>query len=720
MEELWQRRAEREKAARLQAETLLTQKTRELYEASEKVKASLQTATQLQRRLELALWASGETIWEWQASDDQFEWDEMLEQEQLKLVSRQLLFFELMERIHPEDRAQVITAWRAHLFGSSPFYQAEYRLQAGEEYRWWRVRGRAVERDAHGVALRVTGTLKNIDAERASESHMRMLAAAFRETRDAIVVLSTDGRIIQHNEALGLLTGASSEQLLGANITTLLSATDSAIVVDWWLQHDNIHSSAFRLQLSSGQSIPIEVTGNIINQPNDNISHVIMAMRDISERQRAANKLTEMATTDALTRLPNRHYLMEYLNSLEQSENEHLKLAILFLDLDGFKEINDAYGHAMGDQVLVQVAERLRSALRKEDVIARWGGDEFIVVLSGQAQADNAKVVAEKIVQSMSAPLILANTDVTVTSSVGIALSGDQNYPPHELLQQADAAMYLAKSQGRNQYAFYQPALKAETRHRVAIAQKLRWAIDNDELTLALQPKVEPKAGKVVGAEALLRWHSKEFGHISPAQFIPIAEENGLIKPLGSWVLRQALGVASECMRKNADVKIAINLSARQIHDPDLLAMLSELLMLSDVSPEHIELEITESSLLGDIGFAETLFQRLKSQGFSLALDDFGTGYSSLAYLRRLPIDRIKIDRSFLLDAERHSKGLAMLQAIAGICHALQLAITVEGVETAQHLTMTNALNADEIQGYYYYKPMPPQEFIRLVDNRPS
>jgi diguanylate cyclase (GGDEF)-like protein/PAS domain S-box-containing protein len=713
-EELWQRRLDRERQARKTAEQLLTEKSRELYQSTVELKHAL-TASEDQRRLQLALWGSGELIWEWQAQDNLMRLHYFSSQPGEPL-GETLPWADWVQRLHPDDQGPALLAWNEHLCGTCDYYDLEFRVRntPSDAWFWLRTQGRAVERGSDGLAQRITGTCKDISRQHEAEEHLRLLAAAFANNRDANAVLASDKRVLQANAAFLELIGISAVQLPDLQIDRLLVDADDSCPWPALCSTDHWQGELTCLR-QTGQRIPVELTSTLVRSRDQQIGHLVLSLRDISERRRAADHLQHLARLDVLTQLPNRLQFQEHLQRALLHQRSDLHLGLLFVDLDDFKQVNDAFGHDIGDALLQQVAKRLQQALRQGDLVARWGGDEFVVLLELRSH-DEVLVVADKLIRVLNEPVDLAGHVLTATPSIGIALAPEHGNEAGDLLRHADAAMYVAKREGRNQYALYRPELNEQLVHRIKLANLLRRAQAQNELSLALQPKIRLSDQRIVGAEALLRWDTSEYGRVPPNTFIPLAEELGLIVPIGHWIVREAAVLLNGWQARGWSLSLAINLSARQLRDEQLLPVLRDSMAQCAAPAESLELEVTESILLEDSAFARQRLQALRDAGFRIALDDFGTGYSSLSYLKELPLDRVKIDRSFISDLEQSPRGRALLSSIAGLCRALSLQTTAEGVETSAQLQLVQAEGIDEVQGYYYYPPLSIEAFNRLLE----
>jgi diguanylate cyclase (GGDEF)-like protein len=435
------------------------------------------------------------------------------------------------------------------------------------------------------------------------------------------------------------------------------------------------------------------------------------------ERKRADQHLAFLSHYDKLTGLANRELFQDRLqHAMVRAERTGKLVALLFLDLDRFKAVNDSLGHIAGDELLFDVSNRLKTCVRKIDTIARLGGDEFTVVLEELESVADAEVVCRKIIKALEEPLVIQNQEIYVTTSIGVTFFPLDDTELNGLLRNADAAMYRAKDGGRNKYQLFTADLNARAAERMSIESALRHAIERDELHLCYQPKVDLQTGRILGAEALLRWQHPDRGLVPPAEFIPVAEDTGLIVPIGEWILWRA---CEDVKRWRSDyfdsVNVAVNLSARQFRHGEIVKTIDRILITLEVDPNWIELEITESLLMDDTEASQVALNDLKALGFAIYLDDFGTGYSSLAYLKKFPIDGLKIDRSFIRDIPGDADDEAITCAIIALSQALRLKVVAEGVETSSQLAFLENAGCDEIQGFLFARPMPFDQFVRWM-----
>jgi diguanylate cyclase (GGDEF)-like protein len=466
------------------------------------------------------------------------------------------------------------------------------------------------------------------------------------------------------------------------------------------------------------------------------IAHVVVISRNISNMiediKRSEAKITHLTYYDTLTRLPNRLQLMDRL-ALEISHAKRTKkmLAVLFLDLDHFKRINDTFGYKAGDELLETVASRLSQQLRQSDTVSRMdynvqdvgdsvsrvGGDEFSIIIPRLSEGQLATIVAKRILDVMKAPFVIQNQELRMTTSIGISLYPNDGHDVEILLQNASTALYRAKDRGRDNYQFYSPAMNEMALERIELENNLHHALEQNEFLLYYQPQYELRTSKIVGMEALVRWNNRDKGLIPPNSFIPLAEETGLILSIGEWVLRTACKQAKALQDEGfTPLRVAVNLSARQFQDPDLIEKVSLILKETGLPPNDLELEITESAMIQDVDNAISILHDLKKMDITIALDDFGTGYSSLTYLKKFPIDTLKIDRSFVSDIDvRNADSLAIVAAIVAMARKLRIRAVAEGVESEEQLSFLQGQECDEVQGYLLSPPIPAPDFRKLL-----
>ncbi|WP_241911550.1 EAL domain-containing protein [Telmatospirillum siberiense] len=444
---------------------------------------------------------------------------------------------------------------------------------------------------------------------------------------------------------------------------------------------------------------------------------LVMIGRDVTERKLAAARIHHLAHHDSLTSLPNRVLFQERMrDALAQARRSGCMMALLLLDLDKFKEVNDTLGHPVGDLLLRAVAKRLLSCVRETDTVARLGGDEFAVLLTNLSDADGASTVAETIIRNIAEPFGLDDNEVVSGVSAGITIFPDDGPDAQDLLKNADLALYRSKNEGRGRYHFYVAEMDQEVQNRKAIERDLRHALATDQLCLHYQPLVDLENGAILGAEALVRWFHPERGSIPPSIFIPVAERSELIFRLGRWVLlRACMQIQTWHSQGLPPLQISVNLSPAQFRHPDLLDTIRSIIEQTGVDPAQLQLEITETIAMTNFDYSVQVLREMRDMGLSIAIDDFGTGYSSLNYLRHFPVDKLKIDRSFVVDFDHHPGNDAIVRAIVNLGHGIGAKVNVEGIETAEQLSFMRDLACDECQGFYFSRALPAEEYARLV-----
>jgi diguanylate cyclase (GGDEF)-like protein/PAS domain S-box-containing protein len=562
---------------------------------------------------------------------------------------------------------------------------------------------------------------QNLSSRSAREAaRLRESENRFRELTEATfegILMHVGGRIIDANRAVAELVGIPLDQLVGRQIMDCVAET-SRLDLDKHIAGNIDTACEVELRHVDGTLIAAEVLtrtfrshGATAQASRD--ATKVLAIRDIRERKEAEERIRHMAHHDTLTQLPNRRMFHDRLQQvLARSKRDNTTVAVLCLDLDRFKHVNDLGGHAAGDELLRQVAKRLTDCVRTEDTVARLGGDEFAVIQVGVAHPDGPGIMAERLVKAISRPFDLGGQQTMIGTSVGISLHPGDGVESEDLIRAADTALYRAKEAGRGTFRFFEAEMDLRLQDRRLLERDLREALASEQLRVHYQPLASCNGGKIVGFEALLRWTHPERGPISPVQFIPLAEECGLIMPLGSWVMRKACGDAATWP---SDKLVAVNLSPAQFRHADLAKEILHVLTETGLPPERLELEVTESLLIDDPDRVLATLNTLKAAGVRISLDDFGTGYSSLSYLQRFPFDKIKIDRSFVSQMESNADSMAIIRAVIALGKSLRIKVTAEGVESASQLDLLQQENCDQVQGYLLGKPVAKEELGSLL-----
>ena len=597
---------------------------------------------------------------------------------------------------------------------------------------WWglsAVAGLLLLASALALLLRTQVVARTRKLQAAHEEVSRF-KALFDQSTFCAWIADLDGRLVYANACCAVLRGSSPQALIGQRYLTLYAPAGQPVAEAYWhsVRESGKGSAHELLQIDAdGRTRPMLSSGLLLRDAQGQPELLACTAVDISDRKQAEEKIHQLAFYDALTGLPNRRLLMDHLqHALATSERHGGSGALLFIDLDHFKTINDTLGHDIGDQLLREVAARIRYCVRLGDTVARLGGDEFIVLIedldeNAELAAAQAEGVGRKIMGSLSQPYRLGGSLLHSTPSVGVALFTDSQVQADELLRQADLAMYQAKAEGRNGLRFFDPRMQTVVSARAALQSDLREALRAGQFSLHIQPQVD-QAGHIMGAEALLRWLHPQRGFVSPAEFIPVAEESGLMHEIGLWVLQQAgrLLVAWAGQPALRELTLAINVSVQQFRHPDFVAQVCETLQRSGADAARLKLEITESLLMDNVADVIAKMAALRAQGVRFSLDDFGTGYSSLTYLKRLPLDQLKIDASFVRDLLTDPNDAAIVRTIIALADSLGLQVVAEGVETeAQRLALA-ALGCPAYQGYLYSRPVPVADFEARVQQTQS
>lgn len=637
--------------------------------------------------------------------------------------------------VHPDDLPGVVRHFRRLAAGQSRGRPVEYRFRHRDgSWRTFEARTKPLREGSRMAAVvnsrDITERKRMEEALRESEARYREL---FENANDIIYIHDLQGRFLSVNGAAERISGYTRQEALRMNLAQVLTPESLALV-----QHEMQktleqvaqdpdsaasgvgHRPGTRLEVEiiakDGRRVPLEVAPRLVFKDGKPVAIQGIA-RDITERKRAEETIRHLAYHDPLTGLPNRSLFMDRLNvALAQARRRNGMLAVMFMDLDRFKVVNDTVGHAEGDRLLKMVGMRLMGLVREGDSVARIGGDEFTVLLADICRVEDAIHVAGRILESLRQPWKLKGYEFHVTASIGISLSHGGADDAESLLRAADTAMYLAKERGRDAYQLYDPAMNARIEERLALENALWHALERQQFLLHYQPQVEIASGRIVGVEALVRWRHPERGIILPSEFIPLAEETGLIVPLGEWVLRTA------CRQNRAwqeaglpPVRISVNLSARQFQERGFIRRVECVLRETGLEPQHLQLEITEGIAMQDVNLAISTLRALREMGVRIAIDDFGTGHSSLSYLKRLPIDAVKIDGSFLADIVSDGHDVPIVASIIAMAHDLGLTVIAEEVEREEQLAFLRERRCDEFQGYLFCPPLPADRLGKVL-----
>jgi len=671
-----------------------------------------------EQRLARVLEGADEGYWDWNLQTNAFEvsprWETMLGYAPGEMRVDTANWPNL---VHPDDLPLALASIDRHLQGLSDRHEAEFRMRtASGDWRWIRTSGRIVSRTADGHPLLMSGTHTDIHQRKWLEFEQREAAVVFDSSYEGIMVANAQRLITKVNPAFTRITGYEADEVLGRSPRVLSSGRHGPAFYDaFWasLNEKGFWRGEVWNRRKSGEEFAVLQAVSVVHDALGQVLHYVSVFTDISQIKAHELELDRVANYDPLTQLPNRRLLSDRLQqALIRAERSGKLCAVCFLDLDGFKAINDLHGHAVGDQVLVGVAAHLSAVLRADDTLARLGGDEFVLV-AAVASPDECTLILDRVLQVVRQPVGEGDHVFSLTASIGVSLFPADNADPDTLLRHADQAMYQAKQAGKNRYQLFDPEIDRQSQaHRQQLAQ-LRLALEADQLVLFYQPKVDLVTGEVIGAEALIRWQHPQNGLLQPGAFLPGVYGSDLEQPLGEWVVEAALRQMQAWRDGGTAVKVSVNVSANHLLRPDFSERLAHALTRHPgIPPSDLELEVLETAAIADMEQAVDILQRCADLGVRFSLDDFGTGYSSLTYLRKLPVHTLKIDQSFVRNMLTDAEDLGIVHGVIQLAAAFQRQVIAEGVETLAHGVRLRALGCRVGQGYGISRPMPADQFL--------
>ncbi|MBV7550881.1 EAL domain-containing protein [Pseudomonas sp. PDM28] len=684
--------------------------------------AANQALSKSEARLALALKASELGLWDWNLQTDEVHHTQIqelfgLEPDQVTAILRHL-----KPRLHPEDLPALKRALVEHLKGRTEDYQIEYRVRHGDgHWVWIEDRGRAVERAENGRVLRMVGTRRDISVSKNLEEQRQLAATVFEAASEGIVIFDPNYVLIAINQAFSRVTGYAIEDMIGRNVVELPCSRDARrhyAAIHQALEQQGSWQGELVETRKNGEMYPQWLQLNAVRDNRGNVSHIVGFFADLSARRESEERMRYLTHYDELTGLANRAMFRERLSEAHQRVRQggYRSLALLHINLDRFKQLNDSLGHEVADQLLQKMARRLVNALPEADTIARLSGDEFAVLFNAYGNLSSLARVATRLASKLRLPVTIDGHELVVSASMGISLLPDSAREISALVSQSNMAMQHAKHLGGNNFQFYTDSLQASTLERLQLENQLRKAIEEKQLKVFYQPKLCLATGKLNAAEALVRWDHPTMGRVPPGDFIGLAEETGLIGPIGEFVLRQACWQACEWQRQGLDaIRVSVNLSVHQLRQGKLVSLVRQVLEETGLEPGYLELELTESQLLDSVEHIIATFQQLRDLGVKLAIDDFGTGYSSLSYLKRIPVDYVKIDQAFIRGLGEGTEDAAITRAIIAMAHGLSLKVVAEGVEHQEQLEFLKAERCDEVQGYLISRPVEAQFLAVLL-----
>jgi len=672
--------------------------------------------------LSLALRGTGEAIWTWHLDTQEISQVgfEPLTEGHFPARVNAIEFIQVF--IHPEDAPDFQDAVDKHLQGLTPHFEVSYRLRHYKQgWVWISTRGRIVDRDSQGNPLRIAGASRNIDSERQFESDSRIALAVVKSMAEAVAVVDLQFRFVSINPAFSKITGYRPEEILGKSRALLNTHQHSrsfyAGIQRQIQENGHWAGELWQRRKDQGDFLSQVEVSEVLDSRGQR-THYVAVVNDITDSKRIEQELIHLANYDSLTGLPSRPLLIERMGkAIVNARRKQKRVALLFLDLDNFKNINDSLGHTAGDRLLVVVAQRLMAATQELGMVARLSGDEFVVLIESAENDLQIRDCATRVLAQFNNPIRLSeNHSANLTGSIGVSVFPDHAQTPSDLLKYADIAMYQAKTEGRNTIQYFNEDMDAKSRYRAQLLSALKMALSRGEFSLHFQPRMRLETNQIISTEALLRWNSKDMGSISPAVFIPLAEESGQIIEIGEWVIAEAIRTLGRWHDAGmSHISMSINVSALQLQRSNIAKQISTLIQEHRIPEYCVELEITESMVLGQNAQPLANLWALKDLGVTLSLDDFGTGYSSLSYLKQLPIDALKIDQSFIREIGPNLNDNTLVQTIIALGHSLGMIMVAEGVEHEEHVEMLKTFGCDEIQGYWLAKPMPDETCLQFL-----
>lgn len=695
-------------------EAMVAQRTQALRDTND----ALATTSE---RLELALEASNIGLWDWMLETGHnyhTNFDRLLGYDSDYFKN----FFGDLERlIHPDDMPRIRQAMVDHFKKRSDRYHEVYRLRhADGSWRWIEDDGQVVSWSAQGRALRMVGTRRDISEDRQAQEQQRLAATVFENAPEGILILDRDFRYLAVNARFEQITGYSEETVRGKRTTDLNhnpQLIDTYKDITRALQTYGFWEGEINEKRRNGETFPEWLKMSAVRDENQRVIRYVGMISDLTARKKTEQQLQFLSNYDRLTGLANRSQFREHMHkSLTLARLNREKVALLMIDLDRFKPINESLGHEIGDQLLQAVADRLCQVCGNEEQVARVGGDEFTLLVENH-RGDNALTeLCQKLINAIKKPFIINGHELLLGASIGISVFPDSAKEAQSMINQADMAVYQAKRSGGNNYQFYRGNMRVSSVEQLALETSLRKAIFKNEFVVYYQPKMSLTTNRITAVEALVRWQHPTMGLLGPGEFIPLAEETGLISAIGELVLERACRQAHQWYQQGlGNICVSVNLSAHQFRKGNVAEVVDRVLSTTDLPAHLLELELTESLIMEDMEQNIELLQQLRTRGIELALDDFGTGYSSLSYLKRFPVDTLKIDRTFIMDLDKSPDDAAITRAIIDMAHSLKMSVVAEGVETEQHLHILRDMNCDSIQGFLISKPVPENELLELL-----
>jgi len=676
----------------------------------------------LEERFELVVLATGDGVWDWDVLTDEVWYSERLK-EMLGYQDDEMgnSFLDWKERLHPQDKQKTLNTIERHFQHKTEFYESMYRLRCKNgTWKWILGRGKALF-NMEGKPYRMLGFHTDMTKRKRIEEELRLYAKIFENSEEGITITDAHSHIISVNDAFTKITGYERNEVIGKTPAILSSGRHHRDFYEkMWksLIEKGSWEGEIYNRKKTGEIYPEWISIFTINDDEDKMIRYAAIFSNITPLKKALEKSDHLSHYDTLTQLPNLSLLHDRVDqALINAKKEGKKAALLYMDLDHFKNLNDSLGHNIGDRFLQEVASLLKDSIRPNDTLSRQGGDEFVVLLCDIDSEYEIIKITEEICTKMQETISIDEHKITSSFSIGIAVSPEDGTSFETLLQHADTAMYQAKKSGRNMFQFFKSEMNALAEKKYKMHMALNQAIEKNELSLHFQPQLDITSKRIFGAEALLRWTSSELGSVSPAEFIPIAEETGLIIPIGKWILEEACAHA-KAWKEDADMPelvISVNISVLQFKQPDFQKIVMKALQMHSLDAKYIELELTETLLIQDMEQNLQVLNALKECGVKFSIDDFGTGYSSLSYLKEIPASQLKIDQSFIKTLRQNKDDEAIVNSVISLGKHFGMQVIAEGVETQEDLDFLEGMQCHEAQGYHISRPLPAKAFEDFI-----
>ncbi|WP_144393633.1 putative bifunctional diguanylate cyclase/phosphodiesterase [Pleionea sediminis] len=665
-----------------------------------------------ERQLAWALSGSGDSLWDWNIQTGTVVrkgFHSLLGYDESEVTGT---LAHLIEMMHPEDCEEVLRSIAHHFFEDTDHFENEYRiLDSKGQWRWLLDRGKIVRRDKKGKPIRAAGIQTDITERKHAEQNLRLSAQVIQSMNEVVVLTDDQLKVCLVNAAFSELMNLQEDEVIGKPLHQFFSGRHTRVFYDQLLStvnQEKYWQGELWQKTANNQEILTNTEIKALQQPNQSNEYFVVIFSDITARKRSEDRLSFLANYDTLTSLPNRGLFQQRL--IESIQTENKGFGLLCVDVDHFKHINDSLGHGIGDQLLQRVAIKLKQLIpNNRTTVARLAGDEFVLLIPEMVQRSQLEHFAQSLIEAFKEAIVIRNHEVNISPSIGIARFPQDGADAFALLKNTESALHFAKSKGRGIFEFFDENIQTQTLRKLAVGNQLRKALERNELELVYQPKLDLIHDRIIGMEALLRWHNKDIGAIGPEEFIAVAEETGQVNEIGKWVLEQACEQAKKWQLRNFNIPISVNISARQFQTDSLFQRVSSILQQTELPPELLELEITETMLLEDPDTAIETLSQLRNMGVRISVDDFGTGYSSLSYLKKLPIDALKIDKAFIQDLAQDKNDEAITHAIISLAKNLKLNVIAEGVENDQQLYFLKNAGCQQVQGFLISQPMSAQ-----------